>query len=702
MGDTDKFKIARFCAWDGEGVTRPVWVDPYTRQHDYTLLAYCFRHWEGDDWYYDSLQSSDHLSTLDCLDFMIRASDLAGKNTIHVGFSLSYDFTHILRDLSPHQLERALVNSDRIWGYIGDYAIKVRPRKDLRVIKYHEGQKVGYIHLWDTFGFFQSSFVEALKKWVPEYKSLARIMYGKRARAQFINWSPAAIEQYNFLELKGLVLMMNKLHAAFSEVELVLSRWDGAGAAAAAAYKKHMKKGWFGAAQLPDDVYLAAQGAYYGGRIEIAKFGTHAGYLWTGDINSAYPAGMAHIPDLTNGHWRLIERPGWSDITEFSLVLVSWNVGRCTFGPFPFRMPDGRVLFPRAGKSWVWGAELIAFQQAAGYDLPDKERYRLSDCQFEAVWVFEPGSEDRPFAWVSDLYDYRQTLIRAGSDGAQKALKLAINALYGKTVQQVGYQPQIQEIFFRDHSTVVLINEKTHRPPFYNLAVGGFITAFCRAELLRVAAQNPGAVCALATDSIMALQPLVAPTTPGQKRLGEWTIKEIPAARYVLVQAGVYYLHDGQHWTEHSRGFFPCSSADQSPAERDQHIEKRLDQIMAGWRAGQRTIYFETERLIGLRAALAGGPDWWARRGCWYRIHQDDIPGRRLSLVGQASKRTAHMGKRTPAERLINTSPNDVNILGDDQSIAYKGLPLPDEFIQQNDLWDDLQSALVEELYFEE
>jgi len=123
---------------------------------------------------------------------------------------------------------------------------------------------------------------------------------------------------------------------------------------------------------------------------------------------------------------------------------------------------------------------------------------------------------------IADMYIER---LRLGKEGAGIVLKLGINSVYGKTAQSIG-QP-------------------IYRCPIW----AGAITSGCRAQLLRLIAQDPGAILSVATDGITSIRPL-KPEEPidtgtadraaayGKPGLGSWESKEVPGG-VMLIRPGI-------------------------------------------------------------------------------------------------------------------------------------------------------------------
>lgn len=627
------FERGYFVAWDGEGETE---VDGIT--HRYTYLAAGWYDERGA-WHYEALDGAgERLRTLDIFRFMERVDRQTRPDAINVFFASTYDWTHILYDLDPARAWDALAPSRRHSGWIKNYSIKLMPRHELRIARWHRKERAWRIGFWDVFGFFQQSFVGALRSWLgPEYEHLPVIERGKSERGGSIT----GMARYNEAELIALVDLCRALRDALADAGITIARWDGAGAVASPLYRANLPKGWFERARLlqweNDDVYEALERAYFGGRIEMLRFGTREGTVYHYDIHSAYPAALVTVPDLSAGRWEYFsDVTRLDDLPDFSIVHVGWiwpYESRLT--PLPYRVPGGSIYYPQSGEGWYHKVEV---QAVADNMIARRGRaWTWDDCTLTiyGAWGFIPDDPDaRPFAWVRDLYDLRRELKTIGrTGGAEKAIKLGINSLYGKLAQHAGYHGIIQNIDnpFNGRSRVI-INDRASVPPYYNLAAAGYVTAHCRAELLRGALSNPGGVLTLATDGIYSTVPLKVNEGPG---LGEWEKTIYPGALWVGVQPGIYYIREQNgRWREMSRGIPPRRG------DRQTAIRRRVGAIWRAWRDQRDSLYLRGKRMITLRAALAS-PEAWAARGCWvpvldpYTGHE----GRRLKVINGSNKR---------------------------------------------------------------
>lgn len=639
------WKEAHFIAWDGEGKDIGEPNEHGDKYQIYNLLANS----EGGEIY---SEGESGLSSEECLDLLCDYGADFPKS-IHVVFGGSYDMNMILRDLPRDIMEQISAADGKDFVTWGRFAIRLVQRKYLSVGRYKSVDRMYKqkpdgswerdfeckVTLWDVIGFFQASFISAAEGWLgKDYPDLVLIREGKAKRSDFAAETLEYVRKYNQAELRALVKLMEKLHTALGDLGLQLNRWDGAGAVAAAINKKHDVKKWLGEhrKRADDPIQTACQHAYFGGRIEMGKFGYHKGTIYHYDINSAYPSAQRYLPQMLEGTWvhykagdMMLRNP--SSLPHITCFLVEWDLSNqgLLFGPFPYRSElQHKVLFPEAGINWVWKPEVVAAW----------EHFKGRGLIIREAWAWHPTTEYYPYSWIDDYYARRQWLVaeqkRTGIImGEEKVIKLGLNSLYGKTAQRAGY------------------DEKTGRvPPFHNLAYAGYITSETRAKLWAAAMQKQGAIICMATDGIFSTAPL-ALDCPKEKQLGKWEYQE--HAGMILAQSGFYWIDEGKEWRGWSRGFDKVQPGPNYQKEMKAQIKTILD----GWKSGKESVYFPCTRFITLKTALSG-PDWWARWCWWYSMRTPEgVRGRKLKLFPTGTKRASIGGK--PWREMVQTIPEE-------------------------------------------
>lgn len=492
-----KYLSRDFVAWDGEGVT-------IEGEHRYVMLA-------GKRAGHASVYVADTagLSTQDCFEAMLRYAEIH-PNCIHVVYGGGYDVNMMLRDLPREVLWRAYKHKFTSWN---GYRIGWRPGKSFYVCRINlDGKKVGTgITLFDVVSFFQCAFVKACDDYLGDaFIKRDLIVSNKALRSSFSLDDIPVVREYNDAELDNLLLLMNELRERLNKVGLRPKRWDGPGAVAEALLRREGLRGAM--MESPADVAKAARYAYMGGRFEVVKFGHVGAPVWEYDVNSAYPSALRNVPNLRLGSWRHVE--GDAGIHEFALYRIESDAFRSDIpGPLPRRDSNGSISYPMGLVGWYWTPERVAVDeyQARGYG-----RRKILE-----TWVFIPRSNVKPFAFVEPLFMKRRALKKAG-DGAHVGIKLALNSLYGKCAQSIGFE--------------IRADGSLRIPPYHQLEWAGYATSHCRAAVLTAAMMDIEAVIAFETDALFTSRPL--PVTLGTN-LGEW--EETKFDNLTYVQSGLYF-----------------------------------------------------------------------------------------------------------------------------------------------------------------
>jgi hypothetical protein len=115
------------------------------------------------------------------------------------------------------------------------------------------------------------------------------------------------------------------------------------------------------------------------------------------------------------------------------------------FYPFSFRTKHGAIMFPANVKGVFMRDEVIGgFKWFDEFDRqgrlcnrlihPEGPEIRVTEAMF-----FVPATDEKPFAFVQELFDLRASIVARDEDDARGViLKVAINSIYGKLAQSVG------------------------------------------------------------------------------------------------------------------------------------------------------------------------------------------------------------------------------------------------------------------------
>lgn len=500
-----KARTRPFIGCDGEGCG----LDELGRQ-EYRLFRM------GDRELFDD---NRHLRTEELLDFICDAP----ADAILVGFAFGYDVTMILRDL-PEKQQRRLFEpkvfgegkSPFVWfknfdiDYLPKNYLKVRR---VRTIRDDDGKerresiKGSTRIIYETFGFFQKSFVKILADFgVASDEDLQRIAANKDRRSAFATITPEE-RAYCALECDYLSKLMDRLRDYCREADIIPRTWSGAGKLATSLLGSHgtVKRKEVEEVTPPEVLTMAAM-AYYGGRFEISRVGQLKGNVHEYDIRSAYPAAMQGLPCMVHGRWRQMDPGDLRSPGSLYLAHLSFRHSgrrgadhRAAFGGFPIRSKEGHLYWPLEGNGTYWSSE-ISSARRLGFEV-----------KLKSGWQYETDCHCTSFDWVGGLFDYRRSI---GSQGPGYPIKLGLNSLYGKLAQRQG------------------------NGVFANLVWAGMVTAATRAKLNDALAEaEPGSVCMLATDALYSTAPI--PSLEIGEGLGQWEHAILPGL--FIVQPGLYW-----------------------------------------------------------------------------------------------------------------------------------------------------------------
>ncbi len=534
-----------FVVWDGEGIT---FVDGDPQSY---VLFGCYNGKTHER------IIGRRLSTIECLDFIHEQGKL-NPGAWHVSFAFDYDVNMILRDLPEGALGRLRKHGH---CFHGAYRIEHIPGKWLRVttgIRFKNRRLRVSVTIEDIFSFFQTSFLKSCATYgIPLADDI--VEKGKAMRGHFTWADITFVEDYWAAENVALHALVCRLREMMYAAEMRIVRWHGPGVLANYTYRtnaieKHK-------ADCGKDVYDAARYAYAGGRFELFRLGRHE-RVYGIDINSAYPNAISRLPSLSEGVWRYTRAP--RRIVEFGVYRIKLRGSPFTRVPSPLfhRDSGGNISFPWRTDGWYWSPEVIAMGNAG------------VKAELVEGWEYI-GWETRPFSFVEDMYERRRVL-KAKGDGAQIALKLALNSLYGKMAQRAGWERQ------------------NRAPKWHQLEWAGWVTSYTRAMLYSVLAQVPwNDLVAVETDGLFTTcDPGTLGITHGTG-LGEWEITEYD--EIVYLQSGVYAKRVGDTWSSKYRGLDANSVSTSDIVSHARNLQANSE-----WAPLKGT----TTRFVGYRQAL--------------------------------------------------------------------------------------------------
>lgn len=581
-----------FIAWDGEGlrVEEPtaygegIWIDDEGKvikdykpnPQPYVLLANS----KGQE-----ATREEGLSTVECLELLLTSKEQY-KKSIFVGFSINYDINQMLKDLHPKLLWA--LHDNNITAY-KDYWIKWYPGKSFYV---KHGKTKRSFMLYDVFGFFQKSFLKTCEDYLgkddPELQIIAE---GKAARDTF-KWEELDdfIRPYCQTELSMLVRVMNELRKDLHSADIDPGKWHGPGAIASKVFEINEVPI---SREVPERVQDAAQFAYAGGRFEQFRMGRYPNTVWEYDIRSAYPAAATKLPDISDGYWEYVTsfQPGTFGVWSIN---YSCNNGGRNNQPQPLfcRAGDGSISYPYETQGWYWTpeAELVPHAVQGG-------------------WIFRPNTDTRPFAFIERMFEQRR-VFKLQDNSTERALKLCLNSLYGKTAQTIG--------------------AASGPPRWHQLEYAGYITSYVRAQIYNAMSINFDAMLATETDAVFSTTPLDLDIGEG---LGQWEEKKYDEICYI--QSGLYYAVAGEETISKYRGMdrdregsFPAGLP---YGDVCNHLRQTISSVY--WRYPP--LFSSTTRFVGLGIGLRTRAVWrsWEQSERTIRLDTGPRDGKRYHLA---------------------------------------------------------------------
>jgi hypothetical protein len=272
-------------------------------------------------------------------------------------------------------------------------------------------------------------------------------------------------------------------------------------------------------------------------------------------------------------------RRGAEPIAEFEKRLEAQRQSRATYDKHRSRRPSGHRI----------NARPVGIQGLCNRLIhPEGPEIRVTEAMF-----FVPATDEKPFAFVQELFDLRASIIAEDKNDARGViLKLAINSIYGKLAQSVG--------------------RKGEPPAFASPWMAAAITAGPRRKLIEAGLTAPDSIVCFATDGIVSTTPLDV-FVPKSKTMGHWEHEEAKHGG-VFIQSGVYAVIKDRTKGDKgvkiaSRGFSPQNIGVSEEVSWTQAMLKVLfEDIPACWKEGKPAYVFERQQYMTVGASLARNP----------------------------------------------------------------------------------------------
>jgi hypothetical protein len=561
---------------------------------------------------------SRRLGTMTMLDYIV-AVGKRNPYAIHVGYGFRYDANMIIQDLPAEQIVELYKDGSLKFKDRGKNVWRLAwiPGKKFTVTLYGKRKLDNVtVTINDYSSFFAAPFLDAASKLLGDTLTdgdRSVIAHGKKERGNNLWDDLPEVKYYWECEIQLMRRTFEVFRDVMCKAGFPLRDWYGPGALANFIIASRGMRPKMAAAQMPSGVLPAAvheasKRAFFGGRFELFKAGRSTGPIYAVDINSAYPAALRLVPDLSpdKGTWvhtlnpRRIERFGFYRIRY---VAPNGRLDETRPMPLPWRDKRGMISFPPSVTGWYASPEALMMQHAQGAVIYEGWHWKTHE------------QEEFPWRFLQEMYDTR---MRLGKDNLMSMpFKLGPNSIYGKLAQTVGWN-----------------KEKSLPPRSHALPIAAWITSFCRASLYSAMRHAPDAIIAVETDSIITT---AHPNSLGislGEGLGEWEVDQYD--EIVYLQSGMYHLRRGDEWVKaRSRGLH----AGEYTIEM---AEAYLRSALPDDDGNYPSLHLTTKpRFIGAGAANAGAAPFKDAHCVWQRQTRE-------IGVGNAGKRR-HIPAMCPA-----------------------------------------------------
>ena len=597
------------------------------------------------------------LSTRQCLDFLVGLPRKPKK----FGFSLGYDYTHILKDLDNESLWKLCHPESRMplkgpptpvrWSPVPDVVYELNFLSNRLSVKKYDGHSetckgeecrackfVGKCILWDIFKFFQSSFIAACRDWdvisEDEFRTLKKM---KDGRSEFkrppseddADW--VEVKRYCALECRKMADLGQRLIDAHNEAGLELDAYYGAGSTGGVMLesmqarkfarkqffpydritKKTSTKPTWGRIKYPKELEHAIGSAFFGGRFEISKVGPHLGEVWSYDISSAYPYAMCFLPCLVHGTWehRAMHDGLQAEVEKASAALVRYEL--------PHARGVGKIntsAWPKSGKPALDSAYYGTCERAWG---PLPFRDRNGNILYPAVsgggWVYKreflAAQRTHPNVKLISAWIYNTDCdCRVFKDAVPRNYKLRLS--WGKEGRGIVVKLGMNSCYGK------MAQNKGKNPKYQSFLWAGMTTSSCRAQLLLAihAAKKPESILSVATDGIMSAERLelprpadtgtFEPVNGKSKPLGGWEEKRIERGM-MLIRPGIVFSFDDPPKDKY--GQIVGDKETKARGVGKALLERRQGEVMDRWYTpgvGDTDMQFEKQLFFGMKSQV--------------------------------------------------------------------------------------------------
>lgn len=272
---------------------------------------------------------------------------------------------------------------------------------------------------------------------------------------------------------------------------------------------------------IPEMAIKYAYNSYLGGRFELLQKGFFE-KTYTYDIKSAYPKVLSELIDYNLGKWKIVKTNKINKDAYSGYYLCKIECLELLFSPFTQKIGSSKLSVYPNGKfyQYLTKNEILFFKE----NFENLDIKIVSGVEFYPKEFLTPLKEE-----INKLYAWKE---REKDADIKYAIKIFMNAFYGKTIQKSG--------------------DEHHTGKVFNPIWATEITSQTRLRLFKLMLQSPEDVIGTSTDSVHSTKALKIPKSP---KLGDFALDFSGSGVYVM--SDVYYLWNDNSKKEKSklRGF---------------------------------------------------------------------------------------------------------------------------------------------------
>lgn len=346
------------------------------------------------------------------------------RGNCNVFFNLSYDASVLLKNLPERKCHELRIKNETEYE---QYNISYIPGKFLSI----EDDNKHVYEYYDVAQIFGDSLEGAIEGWLDdsEAKNQQNIDVTRFNESDYLQENYETIRQYAKDDARQTRRVTKNLFQEAEENQNIPCGRPYSTGYLASQYLTSRLNHSIGYG--PNGMQKLAYGAYSGGRFEVFNRG-NVGEIVGPDINSAYPANMASLPDPSSLEWTSdnLQDISLEDIKNadygFVKATVSTNSDK-RIQPFAVKV-NGTQTYPALDS-----VEVTTLKEIFVFAL---ENDYLTDFEIESVAIANETKHTRyPFDFMREKYDERKQLEDKDNYNAANTIKIYLNSMYGKTIQ---------------------------------------------------------------------------------------------------------------------------------------------------------------------------------------------------------------------------------------------------------------------------